>query len=164
VLLIGGRNQLAAQSSAVAPGVAPAVAPVPAAADPAVAPADRIPAQRLADDPVQAEIDRALDSYQRGLLEETAVGSYAGVEVHMRLTGDVVDVKIAEHVPVRYDVERMGDLVVRAMQAASAYAAERRAELAEQVTFFGEPALPRVRAMATDPEQAMQEMTAVRYW
>lgn len=161
MLLIGGRNQVASQSGptlSAEPVESPASSWEPAV--PPVPPVTPVTSR----DPVQAEVDRTIAGYHQSLREEHVIGGAPGVEVHMRLDGEVFRVDVAEHVPVRYGMDGMSDLIVAAMRAASVAAARQRDALMEQVTFFGEPAARRVQKLIDDPDGSLDELSAVRYW
>jgi DNA-binding protein YbaB len=151
MLVIGGRSQPGSPVRAVEQSP---VAPSPVTTDP----------QPSIADPVEAEINRAVSSYQAGLLREHVTGKATGVEVRLRLDGELMDVAVAEHVPVHYGVEHMGELIVKAVRDASAKAAVRREQLGNDVTFFGQPARETARALMSDPRAGMDDLTAVRYW
>jgi DNA-binding protein YbaB len=112
---------------------------------------------------LDAEIERAVSGYVTGLADEQVTGTAGGVQVRMRLDGELAGLEIDPDVPARYGTARLGDLVVQAVQAAVRAATDRRAELARAVTFLDQPVLELVQEMIDDPAGTVSRLTARDY-
>jgi DNA-binding protein YbaB len=110
-------------------------------------------------DAMRREIDAAVDGYAAALATERVTVETDLVTAVARLDGVLVDVVIDPRALRKLGVDGLGEQLTDTLQQAERAAAQRRGELAGQVSFHGLPVFELVDEMINDPDAALRRLT-----